>query len=188
MTNSWRCCCSSQEDLIWIHGKTKQTVTEKLTGISDGIKCFHSIQIVTGTWNTCTHRLLSARAWKLFMWIASGVVRVMCVFVCSSYQTVLSALTGHHLETADEAQSGFSGPGSAWLQFLVSAPGTKTQFFSTNTKNIRTHLHYNSVRLTFGALWPRSTCGPLRDFMASRIICLLTKMNSKTKIWKKVKC
>lgn len=106
----------------------------------------------------------------------------MCVFVCSSYQTVLSALTGHHLETADEAQSGFSGHGSAWHQFLVSAPGTKTQFFSTNTKNIRTHLHYNSVRLTFGALWPRSTCGPLRDFMASRIICLLTKMNSKTKI------
>lgn len=48
------------------------------------------------------------------------------VFVCSSYQTVLSALTGHHLETADEAQSGFSGPGSAWHQFLVSAPGTKT--------------------------------------------------------------
>lgn len=33
---------------------------------------------------------------------------------------------------------------------------------------------------TFGALWPSGTCGPLRDFIAKRIICLFTKMNSST--------
>lgn len=37
---------------------------------------------------------------------------------------------------------------------------------------------------TFGALWPSGTCGPLRDFIAKRIICLFTKMNSNTNTWK----
>lgn len=31
-----------------------------------------------------------------------------------------------------------------------------------------------------GALWPTGTWGPLLDFMAKRMICLLTKMNSST--------
>lgn len=43
-------------------------------------------------------------------------------YVCSSDQTVQGASVGHHLETANEAQSGFSGHGTVWLRCLVSAP------------------------------------------------------------------
>lgn len=62
------------------------------------------------------------------MWIVAAVM-CLCVCVCvgSFYQTVLCALTGHHLGTADEVQSGFSGHGTVWLQFLVSAPTHNTQ-------------------------------------------------------------
>lgn len=33
---------------------------------------------------------------------------------------------------------------------------------------------------TFGALCPTGACGPLRDFIANRMICLFTKINSNT--------
>lgn len=52
----------------------------------------------------------------------------------SNRAVLCSALAGHHLETAAEAQSGFSGPGTVWLQFLVSAPATQTRQFTRDLR------------------------------------------------------
>ena len=61
---------------------------------------------------------------------------------------------------------------------------THTNIHETPSCNIilyqQNTAQHHCVCVTLGALWPMGTCGPLRDFMANRIICLFTKINSKT--------
>ncbi len=97
----------------------------------------------------------------------------------------------------DEVRNGSPGPWTAWSQSPPSVPviefmkrkHIKTSCTTTNssccccTSNSSltiTKLVKEEIHFTFGALWPIGACGPRRDLIAKRMICLLTKINNST--------
>lgn len=150
---------------------------------SDGIECSHPVQVVI---RTCAFT-------NTDMSLLLGLQTSLCVCVCVlSHQHALCASVAHRLWTAAEAQSGFYGHDSVWLQFLAWAPSAHKINTAQVWWGINAAMHWTSwacvhkILVTFGALWPRGTCGPLRDLMANRTTCLLTNMNNKTNTWRTV--
>lgn len=109
-------CCCKYGLLLY----TKPWAAGKFTRVSDGIQGSHPVQVVMATCKKNTQTFLCTAIKTTYLYSFTTNV---CVLVCSSNP---NASAGHHLETADEAQSGSSGPGLVWLQFPVLAPREQT--------------------------------------------------------------
>lgn len=124
----------------------------------------------------------------MFMYTVSMCVCVcVSVSVCVCLTRVFSLLqpviiwgqqTWFKVDFLDLTQFGFN-----FLSELLHHRHRITKW-SKQWERTKQNKKFETIFLTLGALWPRGTCGPLLDFMANRIICLLTKMNSRTKICK----
>lgn len=99
--------------------------------------------------------------------------------LAGTHWAVIHAWAWHRFRGGDEVRTGSRELSTSGSRSALADP-VRNKLNASRSLSLSSYLYIFCFFFTFGALWPIGACGPRRDLMAKRIICLLTKMKSST--------